>query len=249
MEKGAFIFVPKWVKLIALALLLISLMAGVCIAFLAFLYGEKEWVEPGLSIAQFSGYGVAIAIVVLYSERETSVNRLSQRLDDFFSIYLKKSMENIRMPVLGSLHGDFIQVECHHEKGQPRAFYILKYKSYDLLVQVDANLRQIVVMYHFPVSPGADAPAIDEKFVPTINPAKDIGWFFSSMIARERFDNKTYYEIFFRMKMDTSFLLSSADVFFWVTDISVMTRSALLNGIESGVLKPSETASRHSEAS
>lgn len=237
MEQKSLVYVPKWVKTFALILLCLSFIAGLCIAFAAFLYEKKEWAEPGLSIAQFSVYGIAAAIIILYSERETSVLRLSERMDEFFCVDLKNALDGIRMPVLGSMHGESIRVECHHLKSQPRAFYLIKYNSYDLLVQVDANLRQIVVMYHYPVSSGAHASALDEKFKATINPAKDVGWIFSSVIALERFDNRHYYELFFRMKMSTDFLLNSTDIFFWVTDISAMTRSALLHGISSGLLQ------------
>jgi len=59
----------------------------------------------------------------------------------------------------------------------------------------------------------------------------------NSIVEQVRFDGAYDFELFFRMKMDKPLLLSAPDVFFWLTVISLMTSKAILNGIESGMLR------------
>ncbi|ULA64245.1 MAG: hypothetical protein LZF86_110948 [Nitrospira sp.] len=241
MEYKDIVHVPRWVKLVALAILIVAFGAGVLLAHAAFYQDKRDWIAPALNLAQFSAFGVAAALVLLFAEREMSVNRLCTRLDAFFSQSLRQGLEKIRMPAFGKLNGEPVRVSMDHQAGQPRAFYTIHYKEFSLLVQVDANVRQIVVMYCFPVDQESSPTGLNQHFEATSDGAKGVGWSVSSVVAREPFDNQYYYELFFRKTLETPFLLNPSDMFFWITDIAIMTRSALLHGIESKVLRPQLT--------
>jgi hypothetical protein len=242
MDQTAFIHVPGWVKRTALVLLLVTLLLGLGLGYYSFLRSDSELLSSAISVVQFSAYGAVAALVILYTERETSVRRLSRRLDEFFLVDLRNTFASIRIPTKGLVNGAPVSLSCSHENGQPRAFYCITYNSWHLLVQVDANIQQILVMYHYPCSPSANAEDLNRHFAPVIEQAKNAGWIFTSVVAQERFDGLHYFELFFRMKMDKPFLMSAPDVFYWLTDISLMTRTAMLNGIESGVLRRDDEA-------
>jgi len=239
MEIKNIVYLPVWVRAVALLILGLGFASGLFFVYYSITSvkgGNPEYVKTALSVAQFSAYGLAIALVVLFAERELSINRLLSRMDTFLEKLLPAGLRRIRIPSLGQINGEPIEVETNHARGKPRAFYTLRYQGYAMLVQVDANIKQLNVMYHFPVVAEADLEPLTAKFETTIVGAKQVGWEFNSYIMQEAFDNRFYLELFFRMQIEENFLLNSPEMLFWITDIAVMSRSALMKGMQAGLL-------------
>lgn len=237
MEHKDTIHLPTWVKLTALVILAASCLGGVFLAWLGISRGQNQLIDPAFSLIQFSSIGFSAALILFYAQRELSLERLILRFDLFFTKTLLDGMKTIRMPAFQKINGVPIDVSVEHEPGQPRAFYKLQYDGYELAIQVDANIKQILVMYHYPISGGEILEELTEKFSATKNGAEKVGWVFNSTLEPWTFDGRIYFTLYFRVQLRRNFLLSPPDMLFWITDISIMSRSALLKGIEGKVLR------------
>jgi hypothetical protein len=241
MEYKDAVYLPSWVKITALIILAASCMGGLYLAYVAISKEQDKLLDPAFSLIQFSSIGFTAALVLFYTERELSIKRLSDRLDKLFTEALFDAMKQIRIPELNKINGVQVNVSKEHERGQPRAFYTLEYDGYELIVQVEANMKQILVMYYYPVAKDiADLQQLTQKFT-TMKEAEKVGWVFSSSIEKWTFDGNLYLLLYFRIQLETNFLLIPTEMLFWVTDISIMSRHALLKGIEEGVLSKSLT--------
>jgi hypothetical protein len=106
MEIRNIIYLPIWVRLLALVILGIGFVVGV---FFAYYFvssgqgGQADYILVALFIAQMAAYGLIIALVVFYSEREVSIDRLLARLDEFLEISLPAGLRRIRIPVFSNL--------------------------------------------------------------------------------------------------------------------------------------------------
>ena len=247
-------YLPNWAKALTLLVLGFAVLAGGGLAVYAITKSQAAYLSAALTFTQFSAYGLAAAIVILFAERELTVSRLLKRLDVFYSQELLNGLKAIRYAVPGDPDGRPISVEKINQDGRPGAYYELRHEGSSMLVHVSLNVRQLLVVYFFPIR---DVAAVRDKdfdaletlaanyethFNVTVDGARKIGWNVSPhVLVREVFDVSPYFELICRMKTADNFLLSSPDRLYWITDMAIMSRSALQAAQASGLFELKST--------
>jgi len=241
MELKDIAHLPAWAKTLAIAILSSGIVGGAWLAIYSVTSSKADFFSPALTLIQFSLYGLAAGVVILFAERELTVARLVKRLDSFYSKELLTGLQKLRFAVPGDPDGKLIHVAKINVDGSPRGYYVLTHENSALLMYVSLNVRQLLVVYFFPVKgpKELDEEGISElrrAFHVTIDGAEKIGWDVAPTLDRETFDDRQYFALICRVKTADNFLLNGPERLYWITDIAIMSGSALQRGRAAALL-------------
>ena len=96
MDSNFFLYLPRWVKIISISVLVFSLILGVVIAvYFAARQDKSDYVLIGMSLAQTSASGLLLALVVFFSEKDNSIKLLIKKTKHFLKKEIPHGLQRI----------------------------------------------------------------------------------------------------------------------------------------------------------
>ncbi len=235
------IYLPRWARLSlagVLGFLAVS-AAGVAITLL-FYPGATDYVTPVMSIAQAAAGGFALVLVVLFSERQLSTDRLYVKTSQFLETLLVESLRRVEVPQAGknrTLSVNVIAPDAHIHGGRKDIYgsnYELTLNDFRAKLWVGINVRRLSVIYFVKLADTQNIDDLRRIFSFTLAGAEKVGY--HTNMEPVVIDGEAIVSIWSTVIADKAILGDPSEQLFWVQDVAMMTqsisRAALRNGID-----------------
>ena len=260
LDSKALIHVPRNIKFVAIASLgLAFLFAAYCTYYYVDLDNPKDpkyadWILVGMQLVHFSLSGLAIALVLFFSEREVGTKTLNKKTEQFLEEFLPDALARVSPNYTLRHEGSLVK-----KLGQSDIFgaaYELSRNQYSIKLWVGLNVSRLIVIYWVEQGQaGSDLQTNAEVKTPTFDSERLKELFQFTFGGAQKVGFSTYYEsalspkgqpivsIWSSIKLAENLLLSPSDRLFWTQDIAMMTESFWRTAIRNGVSTCSEEPS------
>lgn len=244
-DAGKIIYTPLWLRALAIVVLSTALLISFY-AILVFINqtDRETYVLTAMALAQISASGLVLLLIVFYSRREVGMKGIVSKNDLFLSKELPEALKKIsRHHVFDWSVRKSISLKVDHVPGELLAFYELKVKHSVIRMSVSFNVRRMVVIYHFPSPESGDLDHLEQIFETVISGAKNAGYDFAIRVSNFGYTDGSQYNTlyFYCNNLPDDFLLDPLQKLYWVNDVSLMTRSVLIDTIKHAI--PTDRAS------
>ncbi|WP_375689368.1 hypothetical protein [Pseudooceanicola sp. LIPI14-2-Ac024] len=252
MTEQRFVFTPIWVRVVCIGALTSTLALAVYFTWRYAETAKETWVLVSLSLGQISASGLAIALLVFFSEKDIGALGVKVKADEFLARTLPGTLVFIGYPIAAekpwsdarfsrrlirdNQRKSATKIAIRHNSGEPFAFYRVRSADGDVIMRCQLNVGEITVSYYVP----ADRPeAVDEiraKLEWATSRYTDIGgytasWYFS----QEAFDGRTYVSVHLSRDFDATFLDNERAKLQVAQDIALSTGSLIKDCTAKGV--------------
>ena len=235
------IFLPRWARLsIAIVLGVLAVSAAGTAVTLLFFPNATEYVTPVMSISQSAAGGFALVLIVLFSERQLSTDRLYKRTDQFLDTLLVESMRRIEVPQAKkntTMQVDIVARDQNVYGGRKDIFgssYQLTLNDFKAKMWVGINVKRLSVIYFIKIDADHSIDELKRIFNFTLGGAEKVGY--HTNMEPVEIDGEKLISIWSTVFADKAILVDPSEQLFWVQDIAMMTqsicRTALRNGID-----------------
>lgn len=252
MKRKNFVYTPFWVRVISILALFLTLSIALYVTYYYLGSGRETWILASLGVAQVTASGLVVVLLVFFSERDASVERLQVRTDFFLLRTLPRALVFIDFPLSTAKDwrkGKFsirrmrrnrrnspTRIDVIHSSGNCEAYYRIKALGEKITLRVQLNVSELTVSYYFPSKDSNDIGEIKNKMAWAISRYTDIGkyiasWYFST----EKFDGKTYISVHLAKEFSPDFLEKEAEKLKFSQDVTASTRSLIKHCKEVGV--------------
>ncbi len=237
MQTDSYIYLPSWVKFLALIILSATLAGGFGVALMGILAGrDAGWIEVSMAVVQISVSGLGIALVLFFSQRAISVDRLVRKSDEFLEQDVPAALqrfERITPGPLGALAR--VRVRVHHARGAYGAWYDAMIDDMALNFRFGLRMRNVIVNVFLPRSDFPSAAETQEILKATLKRAKDIVFTVEVTEETQERDGRDYIVIYLIQDLDSGFLFDTERRLSLLQQISLILRSLCINGRRQGL--------------
>ena len=254
MDSKNFVYVPRWVKTVALLVLVLALFISLLISYQYIGRGNKEdWILAGLSLGQIAASGIVISLVVFFSEKDVNSTGLQKRSEAFFYKTFPRACSLIDYP-----RADFepweeksvndasiksvprhsnTQIRIMHNPGEIDAYYEITAFASKLVIRIQVNISEVVISYYIPARDEQEKDAIQHKLAWAFSRYTQVSgytagdWYFS----RENFDGNHYASLHLTQDFGPDFLEDERKKLFVANDIAASTRGILKECVQKEV--------------
>jgi hypothetical protein len=227
------IYVPLWLRIVSILVLGMALVVAFVAIFVFMHQPDREtYVLTAMALAQVSASGLIIVLIVFYSRREIGTGGIRKRNDSVLAKELPEALENMNHhPFFGKDYSKPVPVKCHHIPGDVIARYEITLNNALLRMSVTFNVKRLVVIYYFPAESEDMAARLEEELENVINGAINAGYQAKMRFTASGYsDGAKYHTLYlYNNLLPDDFLLDPLQKLYWLTDISIMTRSVAVS--------------------
>lgn len=243
------IYVPRPARVAALALLTLSLTVAL-VAVATFVALEdpaqprfSDWILVGMSLAQLSLSGLAIALILFYSEREANAGALQDKAGYVLTQQIPEVLRKVT-PSFELRHRQ-TRVEMTGQSDIFGAAYRLQAEEHVLRVWIGLNVSRLFVIFWIDEAGGAHGPAptaaaLQEVFRFTFGGAEDVGY--RTRYEAARAGERQIVSIWSTVDCGSNLLSEPSKRLFWIQDIAMMIesfwRTSIRNGLQTADVEP-----------
>lgn len=221
------VYLPPWARFLALGTLLAGLAVSLFVAMR--FVGEPDradWILMAMSVSQVSLTALVVLFVVLFSEKDASLDTLDKKADQFVREYVPRFLERISLE-----SGE--KARCVvRDKAADRDLFgrvvTLEFKdNVSLKIWVGLNVSRIFAIY-FVKSRGedpADIEAIKDVFRFTFGGAESLGY--DIYYEQSEVEGERFVSIWTTVSADDDMIVDPKRKLFWAQDVAMMTQSFL----------------------
>lgn len=245
-DSRALVYLPRWARVAAFALLLSSALFGVGLAWMmadAEVAGRGEFgnaITLAIALAQTSLSALAVVLLVLFSERDVNTDALQQRTGQFLATHLPAVLA--RATPSYDLRATTTQVRLLGRNDIFGAGYELENNGERMMLWAGLNVSRLIVIYWIAARDGMTAERAQQTFRYTFGGAAKVGFDVFFEDARTP-GGEPIVSIWATVKASENLLTVPAERLFWIQDIAMMTesfwRTALRNGVALSRAEPS----------
>lgn len=232
MQSDSYIYLPGWVKLAAIVVLSVTLFGALGVAGLGVMgAGEAGWIEVSMAVVQISVSGLALALVLFFSQRAISVDRLVRKSDEYMERDVPAALrrfERITPGPLGSL------AKVAHAPGAYGAWYDCWIDDMALNFRFGLRMRHVTVNVFLPRSHFPSVPETQQILKATLKRAKDVGFDYDMAEETQERDGRDYVTIYFMQSLDSGFLFDTERRLSLLQQVSLVLRSLCINARRQG---------------
>ncbi len=225
------VYLPLWVKLIAIMLLAGGLAVGtfVSLSFIG-VPDRTDWILLALSGTQFAATGLMFAIIIFFGERDSSVKDLMGRSDDFLAIHVRNALASVSLS-----NGHVVRCEVGDRRDIFGRHFVLTSDDVTMRLWVGINVRRIFVIYFVrDMSAETDYIArLKDCFKFTLGGAEQVG--FKAHYERASVQGEPIVSIWLSAEMQPHTLTDPAEKLFWAQDVAMMSESFLRTAIRNNI--------------
>jgi len=205
----------------------ISLLASV-----HFLAGsESEPIIFALGIAQASATVFLLILILLFSQRDASIDNFIRRSDEFLTLHVHRAFERISIP---SLNIEKFSVIDTGKKDLFGRLFLFASERVNFRVWVGLNVHRVFVIYFIRTDGHENfverAQAI---FQFTFGGATTVG--FAPYYEVANVDGESILSIWLTARTAADLLTNPYDKLFWSQDVTMMTESFIRTAIRNGL--------------
>lgn len=246
LDSRSFIYVPRRVRISAISFLALAVVFGAGFSlYLAFAGAEagrdhSNLITIGMSLVQIGLSAIAIAWILIYSERDLTTEALQQRTEDFLITQLPRVLRHVTPSY--DLRATLTEVRVLGRTDIFGAGYRLENGADRLMVWVGLNVSRLIVIYWIAAKDGMDEKRAADVFRYTFGGAAKVG--FDVFYERTRTPGgEEIISIWATAKANDSLLTLPTERLFWMQDVAMMTesfwRTAKRNGVALTLAEPS----------
>lgn len=237
LDSKGLIYVPKTIRIVALLILGVTLALGVFGTFYFLAIDDPasprftDWALLGMSLVHLTLSGLAVALVLFYSERELDTKALNVKLEEFLDRHLPAALSRISPSYESRERGSSVRRLGHSDIFG--AAYELSSGSQMLKLWVGLNVSRIFVILWL----DAQGDSIDElkrRFEFTFGGAEKVGYhtFYEPAQVSE---GVSVVSIWSTVETGKNLLAQPSDRLFWVQDVAMMVESFWRTAIRHGL--------------
>jgi hypothetical protein len=228
------VYLPAWARWVSLAILLSGLVISSVVA-ISFV-GEPDradWILLAMSVSQVSLTALVVLFVVLFSEKDASIETLDRKSDQFVQQYLPRYLGRLSLE-----DGTDGEVQVFDAMGGRDIFGRVLQLSFGeevkLRIWAGLNVRRIFVIYFLRTrgEDPQDVEALKEIFAFTFGGAEPLGY--KVNYEKSQVDGERFVSIWTTVEAEEDLLVSPKEKLFWAQDIAMMTQSFLRTAIRNG---------------
>ena len=238
-DSRQFIYVPRWAKVLSLTILTVLTLASFAISLHFSINDDPgnpkyaDWVLMGLAVAHITLSGLAIALVLFFSEREMGVDLLRKKVEVFLTEEAPIALQRVTPGYAERATRTAVEV-C----GRTDIFgacYRLTNGDRTAKVWIGLNVWRVFAIYWVRLRPGQDLEAIRSIFRFPFGGAEEVGYKAKFEPANVEGDGEIV-SIWLTADAPETLLATPAQRLFWLQDLAMMTesfwRTALRNGVQ-----------------
>jgi hypothetical protein len=251
-------YVPPWVRLFALVIILTLLASsGLVLVWSINEPGLHNWTIAALATAELTGAAALALLFLFFVERGHRTRRLDTLCQVFFTEEMpaalkKMSYKNPEFATWQSGNQRFapletlVEIEIAYASGSYAVDYLVQSRGVLLWMSVEANVKRVSVVYSIEKIDNRMPKELFDEFKDTWDGAKNAGYHLG--LARSfirdcsdlppRLGWKDAVSMPLHVNKDNNFLHNEVERHYVAQDISIMTRSFIAEGIDSGLLRP-----------
>lgn len=247
LDSKGLIYVPKTIRVIALIILGIALALGVVGTFYFLAIDDPaspkftDWALLGMSLVHLTLSGLAVALVLFYSEREMDTKALHAKLEECLDKHLPASLARVSPSYHARDRGAHVKRLGHSDIFG--AGYELTSGSHVLKLWVGLNVSRLFVIFWLDaVGESSEIEELQRRFAFTFGGAEKVGYhtFFEHAQVS---DERSVISIWSTVETGKNLLAQPADRLFWIQDVAMMVesfwRTAIRHGLATSQQDPS----------
>lgn len=246
LDSRSFVYLPRWVRISAISFLAAAVLFGAGFSlYLALAAAEagrdhSNLIAISMSLVQTGLSALAIAWILIYSERDLSTEALQQRTEDFLVTQLPRVLRRVTPSY--DLRATRTEVTVLGRTDIFGAGYRLENGADSLRLWVGLNVSRLIVIYWIAAKDGMNEQRAAEVFRYTFGGAAKVG--FDVFYERTRTPGgEEIVSIWATAKANDSLLALPAERLFWMQDVAMMTesfwRTAKRHGVVPTLAEPS----------
>jgi len=239
-DANSIIYAPAWVKLVAIILFVLALFVAV---YVAVRYVGKpdsgDYILTAMSLAQIALSGLAVTVVIFFSQREIGLKGLVKKTKYFLTDELFLGLGRIEYSPVFCKAEDFnLNVRVSHSDGAIGATYRIFVADSSIYMRVNLNVMRFIVLYYFPCVSGRTVVDLEALLEAVLAGARNAGYEFKIRRQTEFLDGDCECDVLYlyNNQPEGDFLINSMQRLFWIQDIILMTRSVLIESKRNGVI-------------
>ena len=231
-DSRGLIHVPRGVRIAALSLLLVTLLTAITVTVHFTLRDnaadpkDTDWILVSMSLLHLALSGLAVALVLFYSEREVNTLALMQKTEEFLLTSVPDALARVSASYVLRHQGS--QVTRLGRNDLFGATYQMQSGPHQLKVWVGLNVSRLFTIFWLNVPadtlPQAYAKKLQQYFEFTFNGAAKIGYY-TSYEAAELEDGTHIVSIWSSVDAKHNLLTEPSRRLFWLQDLAMMTES------------------------
>lgn len=239
LDSRGLIYVPKTIRVVALFVLGLSLALGLAGTFYFLAIDDPaspkftDWALLGMSLVHLTLSGLAVALVVFYSEREMDTGALHLKLEEFLDKQLPQALSKVS-PSYETRHVGSVV----HRLGHSDIFgaaYALRSGTQALKLWVGLNVSRLFVIFWFDAGDEAnEIETLKRRFAFSFGGAEKVGYHTFYELAQVS-ENRSVISMWSTVETGKNLLAQPADRLFWVQDVAMMVESFWRTAIRHGL--------------
>jgi hypothetical protein len=246
LDTRSLVYLPRWVRVSALALLAGSALFGGGIAWImasAEIAGRGEYgnaITLAIALAQTALSALAVVLLVVFSERDVNTEALQARTAQFLGVHLPAVLARVTPSY--DRRATTTQVRLLGRNDIFGAGYELENHGDRLMLWVGLNVSRLIVIYWIAARDGMTQERAQELFQFTFGGAQQVGFdvFYESVRTP---GGEPIVSIWATVMTSENLLTVPSERLFWMQDIAMMTesfwRTALRNDVPLARAEPS----------
>lgn len=228
LDSRSFIYLPRWVRITAISFLAAAVVFGAGFSWYLAVSGAEagrdhsNLIAIGMSLVQTGLSALAIAWILIYSERDLGTEALQQRTEDFLVTQLPRVFRRVTPSY--DLRATSTEVAVLGRTDIFGAGYRLENGTDRLMLWVGLNVSRLIVIYWIAAKDGMDAKRAAEVFRYTFGGAAKVGFDVFYEQARTP-GGEDIVSIWATAKANENLLTLPAERLFWMQDVAMMTES------------------------
>ena len=249
-DSRGLIHVPRGVRVVALSLLLITLLTALTVTVHFTLRDNPadpkytDWILVSMSLLHLALSGLAVALVLFYSEREVNTVALVQKTEEFLLTSVPEALT--RVSASYALRHKGSQVTRLGRNDIFGATYRMQSGPHELKVWVGLNVSRLFTIFWLSVPADVSTQVyikdLQQHFEFTFRGAAQIGYH-TSYEAAELADGTHIVSIWSSVDAKHNLLTEPSRRLFWLQDMAMMTesfwRTSLRHELTASTLDPS----------
>lgn len=245
MEPRTLLFLPAWIKVLAIGLLAVLLGAsGYLLWWHSFAVPDRDIVNAAVSLLQVAATGLLLLIAVAFSERDANVQVLMRRNEQWLTKLLPQALGGIGAPIGGTPYArqsDDTPMIVTVRPGRNRViadFTVMPQGSphLQLSISVFLNVRKISVFAYVPFDDKQSFEMLEKALAFTLDGARTVGYTGIIQKADSAFDQGNRLVIALYVDVGADFLSRPTDGLYWAQDVALFVRSMIFQAWRSEII-------------
>lgn len=243
-----FIFIPSWVKILAVISLIATILALSFVIYAAYQNNMKpEWGTAALSGLNLSVTGLLVLVIVFFAERQSSPERVSAGIQHFLTHLVPSAFKKLDPSYVEHIQTDGSQTKFEKLSSQSRvmiqycspnigASYWVTAFERTIQVYVQLNVRELVAVYKVACPTSDDESRIRDIVKPIFRTQTDSrGMRCFNRVMKDDSDQLEYLKFYMIKNLGENFNVNNAEKIYWANEVMLACRSIITYCKRNGV--------------